>query len=352
MKNGIIGHMHGLYKVYIDGNLVGEYKNGLTEAGRTIIMKTLLGIVPSIDGTIAIGCGDKANTFAPASNLISDKRLHFPALSFPVMATSLDRTGETDAIVFRAQITEPARYVVTELGLYPFSTNSLDAIGTTPAHRTIFDGSTADAWKIKVGTIEYGVYDASYLSGTPTSRQYLIGSIPSGVTAPRVKNSLTFLKASDIIYSYKTSGVVNFSQVTDGDKLDILYTKTGTSAATVKIRFYTSNTEEKYYEFSGNTASAAGHGVLTFEKRSAVPSGTPASWAAITKISITSTADIYLDAIKFNNDDFGTSASGANLIDSSYGMISRAVLSTPIVKPEASTIDIEYFLTLGFNVGS
>ena len=174
MKNGIIGDMHGLYKVYIDGNLIGEYKNGLTQAGRTIIMKTLLGIIPSIDGTIAIGCGDKANTFAPVSNLIIDKRLHFPALSFPVMGTSLDRTGETDAIVFRAKITNPARYVITELGLYPFSTNSLDAVGTTPAHMTIFDGSTADAWIIKVGSVEYGIYDAAYLSGTPTSRQYLI----------------------------------------------------------------------------------------------------------------------------------------------------------------------------------
>jgi hypothetical protein len=112
------------------------------------------------------------------------------------MGTSLDRTGETDAIVFRAKITNPARYVITELGLYPFSTNSLDAVGTTPAHMTIFDGSTADAWKIKVGSVEYGIYDAAYLSGTPTSRQYLIGSIPSGVSAPRIKNALTFLNCA------------------------------------------------------------------------------------------------------------------------------------------------------------
>jgi uncharacterized membrane protein len=63
-------------------------------------------------------------------------------------------------------------------------------------------------------------------------------------------------------------------------------------------------------------------------------------WSNINKITITSDADVVVDAIRFNNVD---------AIDTVYGMVSRAVLSTPIVKASNSVMDIEYYLSMGFN---
>ena len=64
------------------------------------------------------------------------------------------------------------------------------------------------------------------------------------------------------------------------------------------------------------------------------------NWSNINKITITSTSDVVVDAIRFNNID---------AIDTVYGMVSRATLSSPIVKASNSVMDIEYYLSMGFN---
>ncbi len=63
-------------------------------------------------------------------------------------------------------------------------------------------------------------------------------------------------------------------------------------------------------------------------------------WSDINEISIHSSADVVIDAVRFNNIDS---------VDTIYGMVSRAVLSTPITKESNSVLDIEYYLSMAFN---
>jgi hypothetical protein len=67
--------------------------------------------------------------------------------------------------------------------------------------------------------------------------------------------------------------------------------------------------------------------------------GSP-TWDNIAYVTITATGDTLIDAIRFNDID--------NL-DTSYGMVSRAVLNTPIIKQQNQTLDVEYYLSLAFN---
>jgi len=77
----------------------------------------------------------------------------------------------------------------------------------------------------------------------------------------------------------------------------------------------------------------------TIEQMQTAKVGSP-NWSNINKITITSTADVVVDAVRFNNVDS---------IDSVYGMVSRATLSSPITKASNSVMDIEYYLSMGFN---
>ena len=42
----------GKYKVYLDGQLVAEKENAITKSGRQIILKSLMGQIPTIGGSI------------------------------------------------------------------------------------------------------------------------------------------------------------------------------------------------------------------------------------------------------------------------------------------------------------
>jgi hypothetical protein len=52
---------YGKYKVYLDGKLVAEKENSITRAGRSIILKSLMGLIPNIGGSIQIGIDNTTN---------------------------------------------------------------------------------------------------------------------------------------------------------------------------------------------------------------------------------------------------------------------------------------------------
>ena len=72
---------------------------------------------------------------------------------------------------------------------------------------------------------------------------------------------------------------------------------------------------------------------------------TSPDFSTITKIGLEVTAGsggatvVYFDGIRINDED---------TFDPTYGMISRSVLGTPLVKPSGRAVDIEYRVVLGF----
>jgi hypothetical protein len=108
--------MSGIYRVFIDGELVAEQKNKLTLLGRSNALKTMLGLVPSFAGSMGIGTSSKANNSSGAYLNMSD--LDFSVGRYPITGASLGQNTDEDILVYTARITDPSRYSITELGLY------------------------------------------------------------------------------------------------------------------------------------------------------------------------------------------------------------------------------------------
>ena len=83
----------GTYKFYIDNELVAEKNNALTTAGRTIAIKSLLGIIPSFAGTMAYGISGKPNSISASTSLITDNSLQFELGRAAVIGSSLNIFG-------------------------------------------------------------------------------------------------------------------------------------------------------------------------------------------------------------------------------------------------------------------
>mgnify|MGYP000850230325 CR=1 FL=1 len=92
----------GTYKFYLDGEYIGEQKNSITKAGRVIILKAIMGILPTVGGEIHIGLDSTANGSPDADGLIPNNILGFDIASSPVKMSFLDNSGGFDAMVFKA----------------------------------------------------------------------------------------------------------------------------------------------------------------------------------------------------------------------------------------------------------
>jgi hypothetical protein len=103
------------------------------------------------------------------------------------------------------------------------------------------------------------------------------------------------------------------------------------------VKFYSNSLN--YYSAAISTSSGTTYGIGQKAFSEMTKTGLP-SWDNISYITITANGDTVIDAIRFNDID--------NL-DTSYGMVSRAVLDTPITKQANQVLDIEYYLSLAFN---
>jgi len=153
----------------------------------------------------------------------------------------------------------------------------------------------------------------------------------------RVGNTALFIKSGDTLTVNGPFTGYNF--YSSADRLAIAYSKLSGGTQTITLKFHTNSLN--YFTAAVSTSSGTTYGIgeKTFQEMSTAKTGFP-SWDNISYITITANGDTLIDAIRFNDTD--------NL-DTSYGMISRAVLNTPIVKQSNQTLDVEYYLSLAFN---
>lgn len=324
----------GTYKFYLDGEYIGEQKNSITRAGRSIILKSIMGLLPTVGGEIHVGIGSTPNV-PGLDDLIQDNILNFDVATAPVRMSYLDNTGNHDAMVFKASFGTTAntgeKYKIYEIGLFPGSgqENVLSLKDTT-----LFSGSSNDSWK--EGERVLGI---DTTSSTPADSCYITSALASYDF--RVGDTALYIKANDTVSvnSRVKLDSFAFTQYNSVDKLLVAYSKLTGTTATVTIKFKT--TDNDYFLATYNISGSQTYGIVenTISQIQAAKVGNP-RWTAINEISLSSTANIVIDAIRFNNVD---------IVDTVYGMVSRAVLETPIIKQGNSVLDIEYYLSMGFN---
>lgn len=325
----------GIYKIYLDGEYVGEQRNSITKAGRAIILKSLMGLIPTVGGEIHIGIDNTANGTPDSNGLIPNNILGFDVAAAPVRLSYLDNSGNFDAMVFKASFGTTATggesYKIYELGLFPSSGSQNPASLKDTA---LFSGATSDLWKnvdtaLVINNAATAPSTSCYITSALTTYSFRVGD-----TALFIKGSETLNMSDSSKLSANNLGL--YSSV---DTLSIAYSKLTGNTPTITMKFET--TVNDYYVGTFAVTGAQTYGIInrTVQQMQDVKVGNP-NWSNINKITITSTTDVVIDAIRFNNID---------AVDTVYGMVSRATLSSPIIKASNSVMDIEYYLSMGFN---
>jgi hypothetical protein len=313
----------GIYRFYCNDELVAEQKNALTENGRTIAIKSLLGIIPNFAGSIAYGIGDKANSINPTTKLATDKSLQFELGRAAVIGSSLDISNNNDVLIYTATLTDPYQYQIYEVGLFPSQVRNAN-VGL--AGSTIFDFDRVDLFN-KFGT---------------ASGSFLVEAVEA-----RIGTSLFYLPPTDGTNSYISYGATDntlsiIGNYSSQDTFRLAGFDINTQSSSVNFRFYTDALN--YYDLVFPIPSASGYYLSEIQKGAAIINGNP-SWNTITSSRIwqNSASPVYLDGLRIDI--------GSYVIDTTTGMVSRAILPSPIRKPAGIPLTIEYSLAIDFNHG-
>src|SRR6056300_764612 len=103
----------------------------ITNDGKQIIGKFLLGQAPEFATHIAAGCGSQP--LFPGQALSSDdinelkekNALDFEALRVPITAKGFVKEDGVEKIVFKAEMPTEQRYQISEVGFYPSDSNAV-----------------------------------------------------------------------------------------------------------------------------------------------------------------------------------------------------------------------------------
>ena len=117
----------------------------ITDAGKSIIGKYLLGQAPAYASYIAIGCGPTPLDTADIQGDFSDKTsLDFEMFRVPISSRGFVKENGIDKIVLTAELPTEERYEISEVGLY--SAGSNPSAGAYDS-KTVFAFTAGENWQ-------------------------------------------------------------------------------------------------------------------------------------------------------------------------------------------------------------
>jgi len=117
----------------------------ITNTGKGIIGKYLLGQAPAYASYIAIGCGPTPlDTNDTSEDFSSKKNLDFEMFRVPISSRGFVNENGVDKIVFTAELPTEERYEISEIGLYSAGSNPSAGIYDSKA---IFAFTTTEGWQ-------------------------------------------------------------------------------------------------------------------------------------------------------------------------------------------------------------
>lgn len=310
----------GEYVFYQDGVEIFKSKNILTKFGKRYITQYLAGQASTNAKDIAVGIGSTA-----ASD--NNTGLDFEFYRSQVNLSSVDIqtspvTGlSTYGVVYKTTLPVDVAGIISEIGLFP----SITLGATDYASKSISNFSDYQQWTNDDGSYSTAVTDPS----------------------PRIaSNHLSLTANTSSRKQYSSNIEIDITGYSPNDSLTIAYVQSDLNLDYVFVRLYSSSTD--YYEIRYAGDSSIGNKIksLTLNNlySSGFESGTPDS-SSIIKISIgakaksSGDANVLFDGVRINDEDS---------FRSDYGLISRSVLTNPIVKSIGRQMDIEYRLGLTF----
>jgi hypothetical protein len=306
----------------------------ITKFGKRFLIDYLSGSssLPSKD--MAFGIGSTTPNIKG-----NDTRLEFEFYRLPVEMSSIDisQTG-VDAdnepifsygIIYKTTIPEDISGVISEIALYPGSRTSINNF---------------DSQFISSFTNNFNWSDGSL---NPVLQANTQDSAGAYTFLSKISDSMVRIDATtSAAKEYAADDSYDISGYSVNDTLSIAYKKADNNLSKIRIKFYSSS--QSYYYIDFTPASGTGDRIQSlslnnlFSNYTAAPNLPDPS--SIIKIGVEVTASggnttVYFDGIRLNDED---------TFDPSYGMISRSVLTTPLIKKPGRPVDIEYKLLLEF----
>ena len=116
----------------------------ITNKGKSIIGKYMLGQAPAYASYLAIGCGPTPlQTEDVADNFGTKENLDFEMFRVPISSKGFVNEGGIDKIVLTAELPTEERYEITEVGLY--SAGSNPSAGANDS-KTVFSFAQGETW--------------------------------------------------------------------------------------------------------------------------------------------------------------------------------------------------------------
>ena len=388
-------NVQGRYNIYKNGKLEYVSPNLITENGKSILLQYLAGTIQNWSSYISVGA---YNTTASTS----DYKLYYEITRLPILystpfdsttslVTSSGTVGSTSVTVSSSSALGLG-YSVSGAGISSSATTTITGISGTRVNishpvETTFSASTLTFKSAK---------SIKFRSRINSGEQFSIYEL--GVTnentplAPNEFDYKIITNFTEDVASYgwssgsSTSSATSYSPRLGGEMLKITATTTGASAAlgdrsstvyqigstnsaagsllidtsgysasydTAKLLIYASASGASITVTGQDTTTGLTTNTITLIPKTSVSSGGPYIIESIiskgstyndilSKIQVSASTssgsvDLYLDSLKFSKTEDLSVYSG---------LISRSVLSTPILKAAEETIEIEYELFL------
>ena len=148
----------------------------ITNQGRQIVAKYILGQAPSFASYIAAGCGPEPLLNSASASISPTKQsLDFEMFRVPIISRGFIKEGNVEKLVFKAEMPTDQRYLITELGIFPSEGNSVAGqydsklmITFTPTEPWVYsDGVNASAVQYSNVPIDSLNNSASIDASTP-----------------------------------------------------------------------------------------------------------------------------------------------------------------------------------------
>jgi len=292
--------MNGIYRFYQNGKLIATHRNLITDEGRRLILRYMAGDAPSIGGAISLGVGA-----TPATT--TDDRLNFEVYRADVTLRNADYA--TNLILFKGTIEQEVELTAFEAGLWSTPSNTL---GTADSQMiTTFDTSVEEWTNVVVDT-----------SSARTSVDAVrVDAGANTTTSPRLEVDLD-------LTGYSTE-----------DAFLLAFHKPNNDINSIKLVFANSISGGSLTLSKIISSLPIGYNVLSFRKGDFVSTGS-IDWDNIDTLGIDVTAGttagyVILDGIRIEDMDTP---------DQDHILVSRTVLSIPLVKTNVAPMEVEYSL--------
>jgi len=308
----------GRYIFSENGKEIYRSENVITLYGKRFLTNFIAGNISDSTKDIAFGIDSTAATHF-------DTRLGFEFYRLPVEFGSTDIYSDDNGIkyfvVYKTVLPVDIAGSIKEIGTYPSrrtSSNSFDS-------KFISDFSDSFAWR-----------DSNSFNPAVSNTGALIG-----------EDVLNFVSGVGTEKEYScTINETDFSGYSVNDSVRLSYYKNDNNLEKIKIRFYSSDLA--YYEVEIVDNTGTGNKISDDILLSVLYAGANSENPDISKINkigivIVPKAGVQstvgMDGLRINDEDS---------FDPTYGLISRSVLSTPLVKTIGRLVDVEYRMELSF----